>query len=189
MQASITAECVRRNLQQKFGTAEEEATQGHRCAKAYFSALHFGKDNLPTDLQPADDFALLAAQCYLGAWTASCSSEAKYLELAIAMLEYAIRHSKYRYQLRVLLIRLYRLSGAPELAMKHYTALKPKQVQLDSLGFWALERGSMFASLNAAAQQQAKNGSVALGQKEEVPEMLSMLATVASWYEHADEEV
>ena len=187
MQSSITAECVRRNLQRKYGSTEAELNRGHKFAKAYFSALHFGKDNLPTDLQPADDLALLAAHCYLGAWATSSSSSA-HLELAIAILEFAIRRSKYRYQIRVLLIRLYRLAGAQELALKRYLELEPKQIQLDTLAFWAVERGSMF-SADPAAVAGKGDGQVVLGQKAGQVVMLDTLTGISRWYEQADNEV
>lgn len=191
MQASITAECVRRNLQRNYGSTEEELSQGHRFAKAYFSALNFGKDNLPTDLQPADDLALLAAHCYLGAWTTTTSNTASssaHLELAIAILEFAVRRSKYRYQIRVLLIRLYRLAGAQDLALKRYLELEPKQIQLDTLSFWAAERGSMF-SADPVAVAGKGDGQVVLGQKGGQVGMLDTLTGISRWYEQADNEV
>lgn len=189
MQASITAECLRRNLQRKYGGAEEELTRGHRLAKAYFSALHYGKDNLPTDLQPADDLAFLAAQCYLGAYTVSSASvleQAKHLELAIGILEFAVRRSKYRFQIRILLIQLYQLAGAPDLAMKHWEELKPRQIQLDSLGFWQLQRASAAASLPL---DHPANGMITLDREGEKPDMLKTLVHTNAWYPVADDEV
>jgi hypothetical protein len=114
----------------------------------------------------------------------------QHLELAIAILEFAIRRSKYRYQIRTLLIRLYKLAGAPDLAMKHYQALEPKQIQLDSLGFWGLERGSMFSSNSSAGSTAGKEGGqTVLGQKEDRMGMLEVLERVSGWYEQADNEV
>jgi hypothetical protein len=113
----------------------------------------------------------------------------QHLELAIAILEFAIRRSKYRYQIRTLLIRLYRLAGAPDLTMKHYQALEPKQIQLDSLGFWGLERGSMFSSSSGGGGTAGKEGLQVVGQREGQMGMLEVLERVSGWYEQADNEV
>lgn len=39
----MTVERLRRFLQGHYAGVEEEAAQGHRYAKAYFAALHFGE--------------------------------------------------------------------------------------------------------------------------------------------------
>lgn len=42
MECSMTAEKIRRYLPGRYGSVEEELQRGHRLAKAYFSAVHFG---------------------------------------------------------------------------------------------------------------------------------------------------
>ncbi|KAK9894143.1 hypothetical protein P389DRAFT_103808 [Cystobasidium minutum MCA 4210] len=182
MECSMTAEKIRRYLPGRYGSVEEELQRGHRLAKAYFSAVHFGKDLIATDLQPNDELALLAAQCYLGAWEQAQRSS-QYLELAIAILEFAIRRSKYRFQIRVLLIRLYQIAGAPSLVLKHYKLMDTKQIQYDTLAHWALDRGSTFF----ASLETGKQGS-AIPVDSEVSSFSGMLEMISAWYPKADEE-
>jgi hypothetical protein len=142
-----------------------------------------GKDLIVTDLQPNDELALLAAQCYLGAWELSQKSS-QYLELAIAILEFAIRRSKYRFQIRILLIRLYNIAGAPSLVLKHYKLLDTKQVQYDTLGHWALERGCT----SFAPPDVGKQGTPMVIDGE-ITTFPHTLETTSAWYPKADEEV
>lgn len=136
-----------------------------------------------TDLQPNDELALLAAQCYLGAWELSQNSN-QYLELAIAMLEFAIRRSKYRFQIRVLLIRLYQIAGAPSLNLKHYKLMDTKQIQYDTLSHWALERGSTFFAPADTGKQ-----ATPIDIDNDITSFPQTLQTTAAWYSKADEEV
>jgi hypothetical protein len=43
MECSMTVEKIRRYLQGRYGSIEEELQRGHRLAAAYFASLHFGK--------------------------------------------------------------------------------------------------------------------------------------------------
>lgn len=69
LQRSINAYKLRRYL---FGTdqltTEREVTNALTYLKAYVSALPFGKDLPNTELQPADDLVLLAAQAFVNLW-------------------------------------------------------------------------------------------------------------------------
>ena len=80
--------------------------------QVYFDALKLGKDLPDTELQPADDLALLSGQAFVGAWRAG--GDTAYLYNAVAALEYASSRSKQSYKIRLLLIRIYRLLGMSE---------------------------------------------------------------------------
>ncbi|GAA5885346.1 hypothetical protein JCM16303_006012 [Sporobolomyces ruberrimus] len=124
-------------------TAEEEATSAEDYLQRYFTNLPLGKDLPLTELQPADDFALLAAQCYVSAY--HLSSDRSYLERAAALLDHALRSSKYKYQSRILLINIYRLLGASSLSLSHYRIFGVKNIQYDTLSHLVLNRGATFA--------------------------------------------
>jgi len=64
---------------------------------------------------------------------------------AAAILEYAISKSKQSYQIRLSLIRIYRLLCAPSLALEHYRAINVKQIQNDTLSHFLLSRASVFS--------------------------------------------
>lgn len=122
-----------------------------------------GKDLPPTELQPADDFALLAGQAWVSAFEQSGKSRiAKprqqyraadrlpqtgtrhYLEHALALFEHVLLKSKYKYQIRILAINVLRLLGAPSLSVTHYRVFGVKNVQFDTLSHLMVARGSTF---------------------------------------------
>lgn len=136
------------------------------CALALTRArcAHAGKDLPPTELQPADDFALLAAQALVSAFhlsraslSASLSSlgarpdsttradDRTYLERALVLAEHALQHSKFKYQLRLVAINVLRQLGAPSLALAHYRTFGVKNIQHDTLSHVVLARGATFA--------------------------------------------
>ncbi|BGP54000.1 mitochondrial distribution and morphology [Rhodotorula sphaerocarpa] len=124
-------------------TADAEHEAALKFAGLYFEALPLGKDLPPTELQPADDFALLAGQAWVSAYQLSRSRG--YLELALALSEHVLQKSKYKYQIRILAINLLRLLGASSLSLAHYRLFGVKNVQYDTLSHLILARGATFA--------------------------------------------
>lgn len=72
--------------------------------------LVLGKDLPSTELQPADDLAILVGNALVNAWTISGNEE--HLSNAAAFLEFALTKSSQAFQIRLILIRIYRLLGA-----------------------------------------------------------------------------
>ncbi|EJD36400.1 hypothetical protein AURDEDRAFT_28554, partial [Auricularia subglabra TFB-10046 SS5] len=97
----------------------------------------------PTELQLADELAVLAAQVLVGTFAASLD-QAHLLAVAV-FLETACARLRYTYGLRPCLVRTYRLLsvGAPTLG--HYCLLGAKQVQTDTLAHFVLVRSAMFS--------------------------------------------
>ncbi|KAM0753776.1 actin cytoskeleton organization protein [Meredithblackwellia eburnea MCA 4105] len=124
-------------------TAEGENTTALAFATHYFETLPLGKGLVATELQPADDFALLSAQAFVSAW--KLSGDRSFIEKAIAILDFASTRSKYKYQLRILLVNLTRLLGASSLAHSHFKLLGTKSIQHDTLSHVVLGRASTFA--------------------------------------------
>lgn len=125
---------------------------------------HAGKDLPPTELQPADDFALLACQALVSAFHLSRPSRSSfspllasapdplhytddraYLDRALVIGEHALQRSKYKYQLRILVVNLLRLVGASSLSLAHYRLFGVKNIQHDTLSHLVLARGATFA--------------------------------------------
>ncbi|KAG8985282.1 hypothetical protein FRB90_004840, partial [Tulasnella sp. 427] len=102
-----------------------------------------GKDLPETELQLADDLAILALNALVSAWTVT--RKESYLHQALVVLEYASSRSKQNYQFRVLAVRIYRLLAANGQALSHYRAMDIKQVQTDTLCHLILSRGSTFS--------------------------------------------
>ncbi|KAJ6630878.1 actin cytoskeleton organization protein [Mycena sp. CBHHK59/15] len=109
----------------------------------YLEGLRLGADLPMTELQPADDLVILAGNVFVSLW--KMSGEENYLYNAVALLEFALTKSKQSFQVRLMLIRIYRLLGAPSLALEHYRVMQIKQVQHDTLSHFLLSRSSTFS--------------------------------------------
>ncbi|EIW85127.1 actin cytoskeleton organization protein [Coniophora puteana RWD-64-598 SS2] len=124
-------------------TAELESGRAASYIRDYKEGLRLGLELPETELQLADDLAILAGQALVNAWY--LSKEQAYLLQAVALLEFTLSKSKVAYSVRLMLIRLYRLLGAPTLALNHYRALNIKHVQNDTLSHFALSRATTFS--------------------------------------------
>ncbi|GAA5896282.1 hypothetical protein JCM8208_001834 [Rhodotorula glutinis] len=135
-------------------TVEGEKAAADEFVRRYFEAMPLGKDLPSTELQPADDFALLAGQALVNAF--HLSHDRSYLERAIVLAEHALQYSKFKYQLRLLAINLLRLVGAHSLALAHYRTFGVKNIQHDTLSHVVLARAATFA-----VEQQGGKGAQA----------------------------
>ncbi|KAF8625781.1 hypothetical protein AX15_005171 [Amanita polypyramis BW_CC] len=124
-------------------TVDAEAERAALYIKHYLAGLELGLDLPSSELQPADDLAILAGNSLVILWR--LTNDEGYLFRAVSLLEFALTKSRQSFQSRLVLIRLYRLLGAPSLAMEHYRALHVKQVQHDTLSHLVLSRASTFS--------------------------------------------
>ncbi|RDB21137.1 N-alpha-acetyltransferase 25, NatB auxiliary subunit [Hypsizygus marmoreus] len=134
---------LRYNLSSSELTVEAEIARVALYIQQYLEGLKLGAHLPSTELQIADDLALLAGSVLVNLW--KLTSEEQYLLNAVTLLEFAITKSKQSFQTRLLLIRIYRLLGAPSLALDHYRAMGIKQVQHDTLSHFLLSRASTFS--------------------------------------------
>ncbi|KAI0670373.1 actin cytoskeleton organization protein [Trametes maxima] len=134
---------LRYNLSASVLTPEAESQRAVQYLDAYVEGLKLGKSLPSYDLQPADDLAILSAQAFVNIWKQTEDESSLYN--AAALLEYGLARSKKSYQMRLHLIRIYRLLGAPSLALEHYRAIGVKQVQNDTLSHFILSRASTFS--------------------------------------------
>lgn len=157
--------------------AEMDRTLSKRYWDIYKRALVIGKDLPKTEMQPADDFALLAAQASVAASPSSPSD----LVRAVSMLESALQHSPKGYRLRVLLIRLLRQLGSVDEAREHFSKLGARSVQLETLGWLLVDRSSSYRNLlPQGSSQEADFDSAVEGiariwreSEREMPEMVA----------------
>ncbi|KIS65972.1 uncharacterized protein UMAG_06061 [Mycosarcoma maydis] len=127
-------------------TEESEATLATELLQQYLDGLSVGASLPDTEMQPADDLALVGVQALLSAYRLS-HGKLVYLYQTIALLEFALTKSNKGYQLRMLLIRSYILAGAFDRASVHYGLLGLKSVQADTLSHLISERCSCFSSV------------------------------------------
>ncbi|KAK0463946.1 actin cytoskeleton organization protein [Desarmillaria tabescens] len=134
---------LRHNLSQSDLTIEAERSRANLYTKQYLEGLQLGKDLPTTELQPADDLAILAGHAFISLWV--LSKDEKYLLNAVSLLEFASSRSKQSFRIRLMLIRLYRILGAPSLALEYYRAMRIKQIQNDTLSHFLFSRSSIFS--------------------------------------------
>ncbi|KAI0006129.1 actin cytoskeleton organization protein [Russula compacta] len=124
-------------------TVDQEGARAADLVREYFEALPLGKDLPKLELQPADDLAILAAQVYVNMF--ALDNAVAHIHNAVVILEYASRKSPQSYQIHLELVRIYRLLGAPQLALDHYRLLNVKQVQNDTISYLILSRATNFS--------------------------------------------
>ncbi|KAH0827176.1 N-acetyltransferase B complex non catalytic subunit-domain-containing protein [Lanmaoa asiatica] len=125
-------------------TVETETARGLKYLEEYLEGLALGRDLPITELQPADDLILLAANALVMVWALNHSEEALYQ--AATVLEYGLTKSRMSFQMRIMLVRIYRIwVRAPSLALEHYRQMNIKQVQNDTLSHLILTRASTFS--------------------------------------------
>jgi N-terminal acetyltransferase B complex non-catalytic subunit len=78
-------------------------------SKHYFEALPLGASLPSTELQHADDLAILAGNALVNLWKLTGSDD--HLYNAVYLLEFALNKSKQSFLTRLILIRIYRLLG------------------------------------------------------------------------------
>ncbi|KAF8350644.1 actin cytoskeleton organization protein [Amanita rubescens] len=124
-------------------TTEAETRRAALYTKTYLSGLQIGLNLPSSELQPADDLAILAGNSLVMLW--KLTNDEGYLFSAVTLLEFALTRSAQSFQCRLILIRIYRLLGASSLALEHYRALHVKQIQHDTLSHLVLSRASTFS--------------------------------------------
>nr|ATU82292.1 alpha-actin cytoskeleton organization protein [Macrocybe gigantea] len=134
---------LRYSLSEAELSVEAESQRVTLYLKHYLEGLKLGVDLATTELQPADDLVLLAGNALINLW--KLTADDAHLFDAAAVLEFALTKSKHSFQARLLLVRIYRLLGAPSLALEHYRNLQIKQIQNDTLSHFALSRASTFS--------------------------------------------
>ncbi|GAC94257.1 actin cytoskeleton organization protein [Pseudozyma hubeiensis SY62] len=151
LRTNISIAKITRTLQSSESLTEEsEATLAAALLTQYLDGLSVGASLPETEMQPADDLALLGVQALLSAYKLS-HGKPVYLQQTIALLEHALTKSKKGYQLRMLLIRSYILVGAFDRASIHYGLLGLKSVQADTLSHLISERCSVFSCVPSSS--------------------------------------
>ncbi|KAJ3875923.1 actin cytoskeleton organization protein [Lentinula edodes] len=133
----------RYNLSASELTVDAETSRAALYISQYLEGLPLGRNLPTTELQYVDDLAILAGSVFVNLW--KMGGDIKYLYKAVVLLEFALSKSEQAFQIRLMLIRIYRLLGAPSVALEHYRLLRIKQVQNDTLSHFILSRCSTFS--------------------------------------------
>lgn len=100
---------LRRNLPTSEITPELESSRASQYLQEYLEALKLGTSLPNTELQPADDLAILAAQVFVNIWRLTEDDAPLYN--AACLLEFGLTRSAQSFKMRLLLVRIYNLLG------------------------------------------------------------------------------
>ncbi|WVQ72776.1 hypothetical protein IAR50_002336 [Cryptococcus sp. DSM 104548] len=128
----------------------------------YNDGLAHGKNLPPTDVQPANEAGLISINLLLTMWHFQSSSAAneKPLWKAISRLEEIVKKSPVCMYARYLLVRLYRLVGAPQKSFPHMTKLSLSEIQLENLLHVFVERGGAGEAVLSNTEKEWKEGGL-----------------------------
>ncbi|CDZ98533.1 Mitochondrial inheritance and actin cytoskeleton organization protein [Phaffia rhodozyma] len=148
LQRHINALKIRRYLSSSSSNDEDsvqtDIQMADRSMSLYKENLHLGDQLVDTELQPVDDLAIIAANSLISAW--DTSRDISHLYKAVVILEHAQKASKMNHYFRLILIKLYRLLGAPILTHALYAAIKVGFIQQDTMSHLLLSRAATFGT-------------------------------------------
>lgn len=107
------------------------------------------------------------------------TGDSTHLLSCAALLDFSIKRSPYRYQIRILLFRVYRLLGLPLRALEQFQAVGAKQIQNDTLAHYIADRASTWAVCATKKDKGAAQPSLPL---------LEQLGKMDSWYDFGLQE-
>ncbi|KAI8491402.1 N-alpha-acetyltransferase 25, NatB auxiliary subunit [Branchiostoma belcheri] len=119
---------------------QEQLTEGDReelvqdLTRRHQHGLQFGKDLLPTDVQPSDSYLLMAVHIKYAVYMKT--KKLGLLFELIVMLEKGVASSPSNAQYKLILIKLYILLGAFHPCKKLYDNMEIKHIQQDTLGYF-----------------------------------------------------
>ncbi|GBB94039.1 hypothetical protein RclHR1_02280012 [Rhizophagus clarus] len=138
--------------------------------KSYEDALQYGSNLLDTENQYGDDFVILASHILIDLYNKK--GQNSFLYHAIFLLDNALHKSKYNFQFKLLLIRLYRALGIILEPLELYKSMDIKHVQLDTMSHYVCERSSSFAIYEDAIQACYDTLPIYRNNDVETPEMI-----------------
>ncbi|EMR10944.1 hypothetical protein PNEG_01089 [Pneumocystis murina B123] len=141
-----------------------------QLAKEYGNSLFLDDHLNVTDKQYGDDFLILSVHALIN--TFFIGNDQSYLIQAILFLELGLLHSKYNFQFKLLLVRLYCMIGAFSLALFTYQSLSIKQIQYDTLSYIFMTKCSNYYPSKSFQNELRIAKYIYISNIKEVPEML-----------------
>ncbi|XP_077534850.1 phagocyte signaling impaired [Haemaphysalis longicornis] len=114
-------------------TPEDRLRVAEGLFASYLNGLQFGADLLPTDFQPSDNYAVLAACVLLEHWQES--GDCRLLLRLLVALEQALIVSPSCFQIKLLLLKVYARIGGAGPCQHFAEQLDIKHIQHDTLGY------------------------------------------------------
>ncbi|KAJ3054397.1 N-alpha-acetyltransferase 25, NatB auxiliary subunit [Rhizophlyctis rosea] len=150
---------------------EEKVAEVKDLLRLYVSSIHLGEGLDARELQPGDDYLVLAAHYLVDLYASARETEIKLYEAA-AILEYGLKRSKFNFQMKLVLIRIYYELGASQRGLDLANTLDVKQIQHDTLSFLFTDDLELFACFDKAAMALLKTSTIYSSNDKETPEMI-----------------
>ncbi|KAJ3043125.1 N-alpha-acetyltransferase 25, NatB auxiliary subunit [Rhizophlyctis rosea] len=166
---SINLRKIRRFLGASGKEQKQEEVRG--LLKLYISAIPLGQKLDERELQPGDDFLVLAAHILVDLYAANRDNEIPLYEAA-AILEYGLLRSKFNFQIKLILIRVYYELGAYQKALALASTLDIKHIQNDTLSFLFTDDLELLACFDKAVASFMKTLTIYTSNDRETPEMI-----------------
>ncbi|CAI2168039.1 4025_t:CDS:10 [Funneliformis geosporum] len=147
--------------------------------RSYNDALQYGVELLDTENQYGDEFVILASHLLIDLYLKK--GQNSFILQAIFLLEMASCKSKYNYQFKLLLIRLYQILGVFQRSLELYKSMDIKHVQLDSMSHYICARSSSFAFIGEAIRTCYETLQIYRSNDAETPEMIIQAFKLATF--------
>ncbi|KAI9208961.1 N-acetyltransferase B complex non catalytic subunit-domain-containing protein [Polychytrium aggregatum] len=152
-------------------TVEAKLEFVNQLASLYQDTLPHGVDLKETENQYGDDFLVLAAHVLIDLFTANREAFG-FLFRAISLLECGLLASKFNFQMKLLLVRLYREVGAIERCMEVATNLNVKQIQNDTISYFFTDDIETLGTYSQAMPALLRGATIYTSNERETPEMI-----------------
>ncbi|KND04408.1 uncharacterized protein SPPG_00138 [Spizellomyces punctatus DAOM BR117] len=139
--------------------------------KAYKDTISLGEQFDERELQPGDDYLLLAVHILIQLYSRDRDRK-NYLAEAVAVLEYGLQRSKFNFQIKLLLIRLYFELGVFQRMLDLAASLDVKQIQHDTLSFLFTDDLELLGCPELALRSFIKAMTIYASNERETPEMI-----------------
>ncbi|KAI9103067.1 N-acetyltransferase B complex non catalytic subunit-domain-containing protein [Phlyctochytrium arcticum] len=154
----------------------ETATDVHELSNKYLAKY---KETIPLgaklderELQPGDEYLILAAQALIYLHQETKAAVSPHLLQAGTILEYGLQRSKFNYQMKLLLVRIYAQLGAVMPLLDHASTLDIKQIQHDTVSYFITHDIEMLGAPEKVVGPIMRAMTIYSSNERETPEMI-----------------
>ncbi|KAJ3152288.1 N-alpha-acetyltransferase 25, NatB auxiliary subunit [Geranomyces variabilis] len=166
----VTIEKIRRWSDNSL-SAEEANVRAEHYIAAYKATVPLGADFDERELQPGDDYILLVAHTLLDRFARNRDERAVLADVA-AVLEYGLARSKFNYQIKLLLIRVYVELGVHKRMFEIAKTMDIKQIQHDTLSYLFTDDIELLGCPETSLRALVTSLTIYGSNERETPEMI-----------------
>ncbi|KAI8921305.1 N-acetyltransferase B complex non catalytic subunit-domain-containing protein [Powellomyces hirtus] len=166
----VNVEKIRRWSEKKLSSNQAKARSEYYMT-TYQRTMPLGEKFDERELQPGDDYILLGAHSLLDLYGED-RGQRQLLGDAALILEYGSARSKFNYQIKLLLIRVYFELGAHKRLLEVATTMDIKQIQHDTLSYLFTDDLEYLGCPESAMRAVVKSLTIYGSNGRETPEMI-----------------